>query len=176
MRSLWLLPDTEQSGVIQALEGADIGPVHERIDLNLLPPCFVLGIPESVLRENPSDKFAYAQYARLADGMSVFACSMRSGRDRGGRTVMLTNLQYLDGSENAIFPPELNCNAGAEIFGYMSNFESMDDGSKRNIELMLKAVRLGARASTFSSEKLLKAVNKPDWMPLGKKSQASSWQ
>lgn len=174
MRNIWLLPDTEQTGEIKALENESLTPLHEAIDLGLLPKFFVLGIPESIVRENQDPDFMYAQYARIEDGKSVFSCSKRAGIDKSGRTIVLTNLQIINSGEHAIFPPPASVGVSQEIKNYMESFENKDASSVSDITLMLNAVDSSAGLKSFASARSVHAVNKPQWVPPRKKWEASS--
>src|SRR5690606_41421499 len=100
MKCLLLLPDFYQSGEINVWGDGMSLPmpvsVCKDIPLRELPDCFVLGIPESLLRANIEQDFVYAQYVRLDYKRSVLSFSIRGGNDKSGRTVVLTILQLLD--------------------------------------------------------------------------------
>mgnify|MGYP001061429946 FL=1 len=175
MRNLWLLPDFEQSGVVKALEGKQTNPIHEVIDLGTLPNSFVLGIPESVLRENQDENFVYAQYSKLNNGTALFSCSKRAGNDKTGRTVVITNLQILTRNETPIFPPEANPYAPPADASSMASFYHADDFHSANVKLMLEAVKARRFINSFASEQMPNSVNKPQWVPSTKKPLAGPW-
>lgn len=175
MRNLWLLPDSEQSGVVKALEGTEIKPIHEIVDLGVLPRSFVLGIPESVLRENQDDGFIYAQYSKLNNGTALFSCSKRAGNDKTGRTVVITNLQILNRNELPIFPPEPNPCAPSLDASSMTGFDLDSNFHSSNVKLMLDAVKARRFINSFASEPMPNSVNKPQWVPSTKKPPASPW-
>jgi len=173
MRDIWLLPDYAQSGSIQVLEGHNVKPLYEVLNVGSLPASFVLGTPEEVLLNNPQDDFVFAQYARNVEGKNIFSCSIRAGKDVSGRTVLLTNLQILDSDQTPRILPEINYSAAKDIVDVMEKLTyvlSKEVGaSVNNVRLLTDAIGGSKSLMTFASEPLVKAANKPDWTPSKKK-------
>lgn len=176
MRNIWLLPDYTQSGNIIALEGEKSEPIYEVIDLNLLPRSLVLGIPEEVLENNPEDVFVYSQYCKIKEKYDIFASSIRAGKDRTGRSVVITNIQILETGECPKVPPLENLHVKPDIVKLMNilklSFENKSNPSVIRTLEMLDAVKTRVRLATFSSEPLIRTANPPEWMP--KKKEYSS--
>ncbi|WP_283627360.1 hypothetical protein [Shewanella baltica] len=180
MKFLLLLPDFYQSGEINAWSGGMSAPVPvsvcKDIPLRELPDCFVLGIPESLLRVNIEKDFVYAQYVRLDSKRSVLSFSIRGGNDKTGRTVVLTILQLLDEGEQLMFPPEVPSNLPDSIsernaiedrIGSMLN--SLQSDSSSNIKDMISAVKKYPKLRSFASEHVDSLAQKPQWTPNKKK-------
>lgn len=180
MKCLLLLPDFYQSGEINAWSDGMSAPVPvsvcKDIPLRELPDCFVLGIPESLLRVNFEQDFVYAQYVRLDSKRSVLSFSIRGGNDKTGRTVVLTILQLLDEGEPLIFPPEVPSNLPDSIsernaiedrIGSMMN--SLQSASAANIKDMISAVEKYPKLRSFASEHVDSLAQKPQWAPNKKK-------
>lgn len=180
MKCLVLLPDFYQSGEIHAWGDGMSAPVPvslcKDIPLRELPDCFVLGIPESLLRANTEQDFVYAQYVRLDSKRSVLSYSIRGGIDKTGRTVVLTILQLLDEGEPLTFPPEAPSNlpdltnernAIEGRIGSMMN--SLRSDSSSNIKDMISAVEKFPKFRSFASEYVKSLAQKPQWTPNKKK-------
>lgn len=174
MRSIWLLPDRDQTGRIQAVEDERTYSLHELISLKELPPAFVLGIPEEIYRSKSGEFFLFAQFVFLASGSRVFCLSAPAGRDISGRMVSISNLQFLEEGEEPslkFLAPKILPNEDKKIINTISLGQK-----ENNLELfgavnkMLEAVKQAKNARSFSSEALILARNKPDWMPQKKDS------
>jgi hypothetical protein len=180
MKCLVLLPDFYQSGEIHAWSDGMSAPVPvsacKDIPLRELPDCFVLGIPESLLRANIERDFVYAQYVRLGSKRSVLSFSIRGGKDKSGRTVVLTIFQLLDEGEPLIFPPEVPSNLPDSIgekkaienrIGAM--MRSLQSDSLSNIKEMISAVEKYPKLGSFASEHVDSLAHRPQWRPNKKK-------
>jgi len=170
MSSCWLLPDTRQSGEIRAFRDGAYVTLEEGLDISLrdLPACFALGVPESILEANTNPEFVYAQYARLASGVDLFACSTRAGNDVAGRTVVLTYLQRVNrGGVVSVLAESLPDTTPA-LYAAMSRLvECLSPAalSRRvNVQTMLHAARHD-RYSTYASESGDRVLNRPEWTP-----------
>lgn len=177
MRDIWLLPDREQTGTIQVFESGELKPLHEAVELSLLPMSFVLGIPEAVLRENPSEGFVFSQYSRLSDNRAVFAVSKRAGLDQSGRSVVLTNLQWLEPEEHPVLPKGQTL----EIFDKLRKSKeiiefALDDNALENVRAMLYAVDSRPSIRSYASESMARSANRPEWSPRRKKHLASPFR
>lgn len=170
MTFCWLLPDTDQTGEIKVVRGGISTTLSESLGIALqdLPASFVLGIPESILRANSDEHFIYAQYAKLAT-KHLFSCSMRAGKDVGGRTVLLTYVQAMPELNSICIQVEPESQDVDSMMIHAMNTmsdlfrsESVQAGS--NIARMLAEVNR-TKASTFASECAPDATNKPDWTP-----------
>jgi len=177
MRSIWLLPDRDQTGRIQAVEDESIYSLHELISLKELPPAFVLGIPEEIYRSKSGEFFLFAQFIFLASGSRVFCLSAPAGRDISGRIVSMSNLQFLEEGEEPnlkFLAPKILPNEDKKIINTIFSGQK-----ENNLELfgavnkMLEAVKQARNARSFSSEPLILARNKPDWMPQKKRLELS---
>lgn len=180
MKCLLLLPDFYQSGEINVWGDGMSLPmpvsVCKDIPLRELPDCFVLGIPESLLRANIEQDFVYAQYVRLDSKRSVLSFSIRGGNDKSGRTVVLTILQLLDEGEPLIFPPETPSSLPDSI-GEKNTIEnrigammkSLQSDSLSNIKDMISAVEKYPKLRSFASEHVDSLAQKPQWTPNKKK-------
>jgi hypothetical protein len=176
MRNLWLLPDREQSGAICVFENDEITFLHETVNLAELPPALVLGIPEELLIENQESDFLFGQFFRLKN-LDIFCCSGRAGKDISGRTVVVTNMQMLRKGEIPRVPPEFNSKASNDYVFFMKAitdiFLDTQCESSKNILHMLTVVNNNIRLNSFSSERLSRAISKPDWMPSKKNTKIS---
>ncbi len=179
MKCFLLLPDFYQSGEINVWGDGMSLPVPvstcKDIPLRELPSCFVLGIPESLLRANAQQDFVYAQYVRLNSRRSVLSFSIRGGNDKSGRTVVLTILQLLDKDESLIFPPEAPRSLPDSIDKKMiienrilDMRRSLQSDSYSNIKDMILAVDKYPKIRSFASERADSLAQSPQWVP-GKK-------
>lgn len=182
MKCLLLIPDFDQSGEVKAWCSEALSLVSisscKDIPLRELPDCFVLGIPESLLRANTEQDFIYAQYARLKSKRSVLSFSIRGGHDRSGRTVVLTVLQLLSEGESLKFPPEepesLPKSIGEDERKLIDDrikamMQSFQGNSSANVKEMILAVKQNPRIRSFASESTDSLVQKPQWTPRKKK-------
>ncbi|MBC6558563.1 hypothetical protein TH59_08215 [Pantoea ananatis] len=173
MRCIWLLPDRTQTGCIRALEGGTIHNLHEHIDLSVLPPELILGIPEELFRTKLELNFLFGQFTILNSGERIFCISAPAGRDISGRIVSISNLQILGEKEEPTLKfsvPSNISNEDREII--TENFASQNENYLKKldpIKKMLNAVMLEKKTRSFSSETLISASNKPEWMPQKKK-------
>lgn len=173
MRSIWLLPDRDQTGSIQAVENEQTYNLHEVISLKELPPELVLGIPEEIYRSKSGEFFLFAQFVFLGSGSRVFCLSAPAGRDISGRIVSISNIQFLEEGEEPnlkFLAPKTLPNEDKKIIN------TINSGQKENnldlfgaVNKMLAAVKQAKNARSFSSETLILARNKPDWMPQKKR-------
>lgn len=177
MRSIWLLPDRDQTGRIQAVEDECTYSLHELISLKELPPAFILGIPEEIYRSKSGEFFLFAQFVFLTSGSRVFCLSAPAGRDISGRIVSISNLQFLEEGEEPnlkFFAPTIISSEDKRIINKISAGQK-----ENNLELfgtvnkMLEAVKQAKKARSFSSETLILARNRPDWMPQKKRLELS---
>lgn len=181
MKCILLLPDFEQSGAVKAW-GDDMSsfPMSvsacKDIPLRELPGCFVLGIPESLLRTNVEQNFVYAKYVRLNSKKSILSFSIRGGSDKSGRTVVLTMLQFLAEGESLKYPPEAPSGLPASIEGKKSiedridaMIRSLKSDSSVNIKNMISAVTEYPKLQSFASEYTDSLVQQPQWTPRKKK-------
>ena len=176
MRSIWLIPDRQQTGVVYAIENGKRLLIHELIDVKTLPLELVLGIPEEIFRAKEENYFLFAQFARIEDEKSIFCLSAPAGNDKDGRKVSITNIQILEGNEKPILSPKIpnDCTLlddidKKELEKMVSEIDN-DTSSNDSIHRMLKAIQSNVRAKSFASEDLIVATNKPDWMPKKKES------
>lgn len=168
MRNVWLLADRAQSGQITAIEGSTVSTISELLPLSDLPPELVLGVPEELSRGKAGQFFVFGQYAHLPSGSHVFCLSAPTGEDIAGRTVFTTNLQILSTGERPDLPP-VTCNGipPAEQ-AWVNRIVTGDEEIYAPVQQMLEAVE-GQRARSYSSERLVSAHFKPEWMPSKKK-------
>lgn len=182
MKCLLLLPDFNQSGEIRVWGDGMSTPMPvslcEDIPLRELPDCFVLGIPESLLRAHVEQDFVYAQYARLASKKNVLSYSIRGGNDKSGRTIVLTIFQLLNDAEKLKFPPEApqdlplsisedeRHSIGDRIEAMMKSLKS---DSTMNIKNMISAVEQFPKFRSFASEYSYLLAKSPQWTPRKKK-------
>ncbi len=173
MRSIWLLPDRKQTGCVSALENGMTHNIHEIIDLSILPPELILGIPEELFRTKLGHDFLFGQFVILTSGERIFCISAPAGRDMSDRIVSISNLQILGRNEEANLNFSLPPNTPKEDEKIINEvFINKDNDSLKKfkpIHLMLDAVGVAKRARSFSSETLIYASNKPEWMPQKKK-------
>lgn len=165
MRSLWLLPDRGQEGMSYTVEGLSTKPIDELVDLKTLPPELTLGIPEELSRAHQDSPFIYGQFAKIAEGQSLFCISTAAGKDISGRQVFLTNLQILSMGEKPVIPPPSPQNIGEAECVWLEKLLSTDHNSFEPIHRMLEAVASNQYARSFASEVLFSTKYKPDWMP-----------
>lgn len=165
MRSLWLLPDRRQEGMSYTLEGAQIKPINELIDLQNLPPELTLGIPEELSRKYFDGPLIYAQFAKLPKGESAFCVSTAAGNDISGRQVFLTNLQILSEGERPSFPPALPKEIDSTELPWLEKLLSDDQVLFEPVRRMLEEVATNPHIKSFASHTLLSTKYKPDWMP-----------
>lgn len=171
MKNFWLLPDVDQSGEIKVLRNGTVTTLRNdsEFPLRQLPNSFILGIPESVLRENPDEDFIFAQYAKLDKKNNIFACSIRANKDISGRTVFLTNIKITSSNEHIITSLEIDDGIDDKsVLGRMRDtsniFEKKLNESGSNIQLMFTEIN-NPRYKTFASEDLPMVANKPQWTP-----------
>jgi hypothetical protein len=168
MRSLWILPDRDQSGELMVNEDGGLKKLTDAINITSLPAALTLGIPEEILRCDHGEDVVYAQYARLS-GQALFCVSMRCGNDRAQRTVTLTNIQVLASDEAPSLPPpsfSSQDSVVAEKLAKMQrHFADRDDSVAKKVNSMLIAASKLPTFKTFASEPLVTTTNKPDWMP-----------
>jgi len=169
MRSIWLLPDREQTGCVPAIENETISVIHELINVRELPPEFILGIPEEVFRSKQESFFLFAQYAKLKSGSNIFCLSAPSGKDVSKRAVVTSNFQILKAGEVPNLKLDVPLGISAQEQRWIKDIISINETSNlellKPINIMLKAIKENKHLSTFSSEKLTLARNKPEWMP-----------
>lgn len=177
MRSIWILPDRNQSGEMQVHEEGLTTRLCDALDLSRLPPSLVLGIPEEVLRHSPNDECVYAQLAKMGSSV-IFCLSVVCGRDKTGRMVTLTNIQVLNEDEWPQLPPLPFDPSDPQIVERLSSLESHftlpEDPINRKVKEMLDAARTFQSLKTFSSDRLISSANKPDWMPARTRSLSQS--
>lgn len=180
MKCLVLLPDFYQSGEIHAWSDGMLAPVPvsvcKDIPLRELPDCFVLGIPESLLRANIEQDFVYAQYARLNSKQSILSFSIRGGHDKSGRIIVLTILQLLGEGESLTFPPEappslpFSIDKKNEIEGRAEvMIRLLQSEPPANIKNMILAVEQYPKLRSFASEDADSLAQRPQWTPRKKK-------
>lgn len=175
-----LLPDFHQSGEIRLWgDGMNVPiPVSTCKDFRLidLPDCFVLGIPESLLRANVGQDFIYAQYARLKNKQCILSFSIRCGQDKSGRTVVLSLLQLFAPGQSFAFPPESIpslpqwVDKRTEVQNKVEEMmKLLRSDAQSNIKDMIRAVRQYPKIQSFASEYTDSLAQKPQWTPLKKK-------
>lgn len=180
MKYLLLLPDYNQSGEILVWNNGMSVPtpisICKDIPLRELPNCFVLGVPESLLRDNTDQDFVYAQYVRIDSQKKILSFSIRGGSDKSGRTVILTVLQFLNESDSLIFPPQVPLKLADSISEknliesrIESMMRSLQSDSPSNIKDMISAIEKYPRFRSFASEYVDSLVEKPQWTPNKKK-------
>ncbi|MBN3183032.1 hypothetical protein H5A18_14105 [Pectobacterium brasiliense] len=173
MRSIWLLPDRKQTGCVSALENGITHNLHELIDLSILPPELILGIPEELFRTKLEQDFLFGQFVILTSGERIFCISAPAGRDISGRIVSISNLQILGRKEEASLNFSVPSNTSEEDVKIINEVfvNKKNDSFKKfeSINLMLDAVMAVKRARSFASETLIQSSNKPEWMPQKKK-------
>lgn len=180
MKSFLLLPDYYQSGEINVWGDGMSLPVPvsicKDIPLRELPDCFILGIPESLLRAHVEQDFVFAQYARLNSKQSMLSFSIRGGLDKSGRTVVLTTLQLMMEGESLTFPPEappslpFSIGEKNEIEGRAeAMIKLLQSDPPQNIKNMILAVKKHPKLRSFASEDSDSLAQKPQWTPLKKK-------
>lgn len=169
VESFWLLPDRQQIGTIFTIKNGDKIDISQVISLKDLPLCFVLGIPEELLRGKITENFIYAQFVRL-NSFSIFACSIVVGRDVSGRRVFLTNIKKVDKNYEDLrgllsFEDSELVQLDGDIIRGVSILKNTIS-TQKNILKMLDAIKCNKQYKTYSSEELKSAVYLPDWMPL----------
>lgn len=169
MRNIWLIPDREQDGLTRSIEDERISSLNELIDLKLLPPVLVLGIPEEISRAHSNGKFIYAQFVTLKNLDRVFCLSAPAGTDRSGRMVFITNLQILTPTEEPAIPPKRPSNFPTDLNPWVEQFSNTKSSEYEPVYKMLEACRHNAWKKSFSSERLQKSKFMPDWMPQKKR-------
>jgi hypothetical protein len=177
MKSFWILPHQSQSGELEVLKEGAIRPLLEVVDISSFPPALVLGVPEDVLRSNPSEDFLYAEFARCRDHSSVFSQSIRAGKDREGRTILLTHVQVFEKDEQPQprFPLEYEeikdelegVIPGDLLEGIASGMSS--SSSIQRVNTMLEYTRRRRSTNTFASETSERSANPHQWRPQKKK-------
>lgn len=100
MRHIVALPDYNQSGSISAWTETGTKSLKQAlsesgVELAMLPPSFVIGIPEPLLRERVETDFVLSQVVRL-DHAIIMSTSCQAGLDKTGRHVFLTELSVED--------------------------------------------------------------------------------
>lgn len=180
MKSVLLLPDFHQSGEIKLWGDGMTAPIPVSTCTEFrvidLPDCFVLGIPESLLRANIGQDFIYAQYARLKNKQCILSFSIRCGQDKSGRTVVLSLLQLLAPGQSFTFPPESipslpqSIDKRTEVQDKAEEMvKLLRSDAQSNIKDMIRAVQQYQKIQSFASEYTDSLAQKPQWTPLKKK-------
>lgn len=178
MRSLWILPDRNQLGDLDVIEDDQRRKLSDVIDVGSVPLELTLGIPESVLEAQMNPHLIYAQFVRLgptrAEALgadAIFALSVRCGKDKTNRTVVLTLIQLLAAEDKPnLLPsallPEPEHNVWSEL---QSRFRSNDGGDRfvQYVDRMLEAVESHQSLKSFVSLDIPRTVHRPEWEPRG---------
>lgn len=174
-RHLWILPDREQSGDLDVIEAGERRRLTDAVTVDALPLFFTLGIPESVLEAHPEPSLIYAQFARVAEPLSellgtcqIFALSVRSGKDRDGRTVYLTGMQFLPTGEAPVLLPDdpLPDSEHATLTQLRARFNAAyPDRWVASVTAMLVAVQEHPELTSFANVDAPKLANRADWFP-----------
>lgn len=168
MKASWILPDRAQEGTMLLDQGSMVQPLHEALPLAKFPRAFTLGIPEELFSTNRTEPVFFMQYARLDSNDAIFSASLESGKDAGGRAVVLTLLVQLH-SEDAIQasyiaginPPVSELNFAKDVLNRLDK-QFIEPSSSLNE--LLAAIRQFPHKSTFASEMLRRSANRPEWM------------
>lgn len=96
MHHIVALPDYNQSGSISAWTMQGTKSLTQAlseagVELAMLPPSFVIGIPEPLLKDSSEGYFVFSQVIRL-DHSVIMSASCQAGLDKTGRCVFLTEL------------------------------------------------------------------------------------
>lgn len=173
-RNVWILPDREQSGELEVVENGEKRRLFEVLDTSLIPRELVLGVPESLFDAHPSPSLVYAQFVRLQgesarslDAQSIFAVSVRCGKDKSGRTVVLTGLQLLSaGIRPQLLPsaslPEPENSTWRDLAERFVR-PPRSDRYARYVGNMLHAVEERQDLASFASLDAPKLTYQPDW-------------
>lgn len=106
MHHIVALPDYDQSGSISAWTRQGAKSLTQAlseagVELAMLPPSFVIGIPEPLIKESAEDYFVLSQLVRL-DQSVIMSASCQAGLDKTGRRVFLTELSIENNISDAI--------------------------------------------------------------------------
>jgi len=168
MKISWILPDREQTGTMLLEHGGSIESLHIMLNLHILPRAFILGIPEELFLANRSQPVFFLQYARLGDGLGMFAASLEAGKDVGGRTVVLTLL--IEQCEPAMLKSEIITEIEiptSEVRcanNLLSELTKQFSERTSPLNSLLQAIEQFPERQTFASEVLRRSANRPDWM------------
>lgn len=170
MRNIWLIPDREQDGQAYAIDGDRIAPLNEILNLKLLPPELVIGIPEEIIRENHGRNFIFAQLAKLKNDENysdewAFCLSSPAGIDKSGRVIFITNLQIISKNEEPTIPPPRPSNFPSDLNILAKQFDDERSSAYYPVKKMINARNENPIAKSFASEMIKKSRFTPDWMP-----------
>jgi len=169
VRYIIALPDYSQSGSISAWTEKGIMPLKKAlsevgVDLSSLPPSFVIGIPEPVLKVHGGNGFVLSQVVRL-DNCIVISTSCQAGLDKSGRHVFLTELTVEENVETG----SINLNsdykfrpvgAGKEISDLVKEMREIAFDEINN--LLMISSRF-SRYKHLSSSQMIGMRYQPDW-------------
>lgn len=174
-RSLWILPDREQTGDLEVVESGRRHKLREALNVSALPRVLTLGVPEPVLQEYPDANLVYAQYVRSdSSEQSIFAISVRCGKDKSGRTVHLTGLLFLPPYQIPELPPDdpaLPEEERQTLNDLHRRFNSMDvtDIWMESIRRMQRAIGNKPSLRSFANVYSASIYHQPEWVPNHKK-------
>ena len=170
-RIMWVLPDREQNGEDHVLSNGRQCLLSEALNVTQLPKSLVLGIPEEVVEKKADDEgLIFAQFIRQPKlNRSLYALSVRCGRDRTGRIVFLTRLELLLSNELPIADvpaePLLALDEAAMVARLGLRLLDETDEWVNGLYRMLQATIDNPELSSFANVKLHRTHYKPDWMP-----------
>lgn len=169
MSHIVALPDYGQSGSISAWTEQGTKSLKQAlseigVELAMLPPSFVIGIPEPLLRDNAEDNFVLSQVVRL-DQAIIMSTSCQAGLDRTGRHVFLTELSI----ENSVSDGmrELSnlhkvrpVGLSEDLADLLANMRETAFDDLRNL---LRVARRAPRYRHLSSRSMAGMHYQPDW-------------
>lgn len=174
-RDIWILPDRLQSGDLDVVEAGERRRLTDALRVDALPLSFTLGIPESVLKAHPEAGLIYAQFARFVEPFheplgtrDLFALSVRSGKDRSGRTVYLTGMQLLAPGQMPALLPDITLpdSDDATLKALRARFnEANSDHWVASVRAMLAAVREHPNFASFANVDAPNLAHRAEWVP-----------
>lgn len=168
MKISWILPDRGQTGTMLLAHSGSIEPLHKVLNLHVLPRAFILGIPEELFLTNRNQPVFFLQYARLGDGLGMFAAALEAGKDIGGRAVVLTLL--IEQCEPAMLKFEMIADIEIPTSETVCAKDLLSELTKQFSERasplnsLLNAIEQFPERQTFASEVLRRSANRPEWM------------
>ena len=170
---VWVLPHRDQIGDDTVIADGKLTTLSSVVDVGSLPKALILGIPEEVIGRYADEEVIFAQFVRRpSQGGGIFATSVRCGRDRTGRIVFLTALEFLGPGE---FPSlkfdmiGLQPEEAGRVVRLKQQLSEEEDCWAKRVHHLLRAVQAEPDSMSFASIKLRRVHYRPAWYPEKKK-------
>lgn len=169
MRHIVALPDYDQSGSISAWTERGTKSLKQAlsevgVELAMLPPSFVIGIPEPLLREHADSNFVLSQVVRL-DHAVLMSTSCQAGLDRTGRHVFLTEISIENNANEGLHEiSNLHRAQPVELSEDLTDLiVKMRESASRDLKDLLRVALRRPRYRHLSSHSMTGMHYQPDW-------------